>query len=107
MANEAIIRALLNQANQAGAWPPTSAPTFAQAQQSPAQGVYTIGPGPEYNKWDEALMQRGRIRIPKELDDPQTWLGQPHIKSFLERDGVDREDLPDGSVILSRKAFTS
>jgi len=83
---------------------PFAPPIFAQA---PANTVYTIGPGPEYNKWDETLAERGRIRIPKELDEPQTWLNQPHIKSFLDNGGIDRQDLPDGSVILSRKAFTS
>lgn len=75
--------------------------------QDARDSVHTITPGPEYNKWDEALQQHGRIRIPKELDEPQQWLNQDHFKTFLERGGIDREDRPDGSVILSRKAFTS
>ncbi len=74
---------------------------------APANNVYTISPGPEYNKWDEALRERGRIRLPRELDDPQTWLGQDHIKTFLNNTGTEREDLPDGSVILTRRSFTS
>lgn len=69
--------------------------------------VHTIEPGPEYDKWDEALQQHGRIRLPKELDEPQKWLNQDHIKAFIDRGGIDREDRPDGSVILSIKTPTS
>ena len=85
---------------------PWALPIFAQAAPQP-KPVYTIGPGPEYDKWDEALMQRGQIRIPKELDGPQQWLEQPHIKTFLEQGGIDRQDMPDGSVILTRQTPTS
>jgi hypothetical protein len=81
--------------------PTGASPAFQQQPAPQADGVYTIGEGPEYNKWDEALQARGRIRIPKELDNPQSWLNAPHLKGLLEN--VDRQDLPDGSVILSRK----
>ena len=67
--------------------------------------VHTIERGPEYNKWDEALQEHGRIRNPKELDEPQKWLNQEQFKPLLDR--IDREDRPDGSVILSKKVPTS
>jgi len=66
---------------------------------------HTINEGPEYDKWDEALRERGAIRIPKERDNPQEWMNQ-HEK-MLQKEGIDREDRPDGSVILRKKALTS
>jgi muramidase (phage lysozyme) len=80
---------------------------YAQADINTESSIHTIKEGPEYNKWDEALQKYGAIRIPKELDEPQKWLDHEHIKDFLKRNGVDREDRPDGSVILSKKALTS
>lgn len=59
---------------------------------------YTITPGLDYNKWDEALFQHGAIHLPHTLDSPQQWLNHPHFKDFLN--DIDREDLPDGGVIL-------
>lgn len=66
---------------------------------------HTIERGPEYDKWDEALTAHGTIRIPKELDNPQGWMNQ-HEKS-LNSKGIDREDRPDGSVILRKRTPTS
>lgn len=71
-----------------------------QAVPNPDQRIHTIADGPEFNKWDEALHNRGAIRIPRELDEPQTWLNQDHIQKILKGMGADREDFPDGSVIL-------
>jgi hypothetical protein len=65
-----------------------------------APGPYTISEGPEYNKWDEALREKGIIRIPKELDGPQEWLNADHFRKMLEQGGIGRRDEPDGSVIL-------
>lgn len=83
---------------------------LAQALMQPAQpvppaGPYNIEDGPDFNKWDEALQQHGTIRLPKERDNPQEWLSRPQFEDILK--DVDRRDLPDGSVILSKKAFTS
>lgn len=74
---------------------------------APTPSPYVITPGPDYNKWDEALHRHGRILLPKSLDEPQQWLNQKHFQDFLQGNGVDRQDLPDGSVILSKQAFTS
>lgn len=74
---------------------------------SQPDNIHTIARGPEYDKWDEALQEHGRIRIPKELDDPQKWLSQDFIEQMLKGNGIDREDRPDGSVILTRIAPTS
>jgi hypothetical protein len=80
----------------------------AHAEERPNdRGIHTISDGPEYNKWDEALREHGRIRIPKKLDEPQKWLDQEHFKKMLEQSGIDREDRPDGSVILSLRGPTS
>lgn len=78
---------------------------YAQADTSPE--VHTITSGPEYDKWDEALQKYGAIRIPKGLDEPQKWLNQDHLKIFLDQNGIEREDKPDGSVVLSKKALVS
>lgn len=77
------------------------------AADDPYKDAYTITEGPDYNKWDEALAKHGRIRLPKELNEPQKWLDQDHFKSLLKGNDIDREDQPDGSVILSRKMVTS
>lgn len=102
---ESLMTAPQAQASSSPLWngltQPNAGPVFAQQAASQSGNVYSIGEGPEYNKWDEALQARGRIRIPKELDNPQEWLNAPHLKTFLK--DVDREDLPDGSVILSRR----
>lgn len=74
---------------------------------APSSGPYTIEDGPEYNKWIDVLAERGTIRLPKERDDPQQWLSRPDMLDMLERGKIDRRDLPDGSVVLSRKAYTS
>jgi hypothetical protein len=68
---------------------------------------HVITRGPEYDKWDEALYAHGRILLPKELDEPQQWLNAPHLQNSDLWDRVDRQDQPDGSVILSLKAPTS
>jgi hypothetical protein len=90
--------------------PPSAlAMILAQAQggQAPEDNVHTISDGPEYEKWDEALHNHGAIRIPKELDEPQKWLGQDHIQRILKGMGADREDRPDGSVVLRLQQPTS
>lgn len=76
---------------------PWAPPIFAQ---QPADNIYTIKPGPDYDKWDEALQAHGRILLPKALDEPQTWLNAPHFQRFLQ--DYHREDMPDGSVVLSK-----
>jgi len=81
--------------------------TQYSAPVAPPENIHTISPGPEYNKWDETLQEHGRIRIPKELDEPQVWLSQEHIKRMLDGNNIDREDRPDGSVILSIRTPTS
>jgi len=78
--------------------------TQAQSDTKPGE-VHTIQDGPEYNKWDEALDHYGAIRLPKELDNPQKWLNQK--TKMLEDNGIDREDRPDGSVILRKRVPTS
>jgi len=77
---------------------------FAQIIPSVPQ-PHNIEDGPEYNKWDEALQQYGTIRLPKERDEPQKWMNK--FNDILKSNGIDREDRPDGSVILSKKALTS
>lgn len=72
-----------------------------------APGVHTIDDGPEFEKWDEALIKHGAIRMPKHLNEPQQWLSQDHFKKLLDSNGILREDRPDGSVILYRRNPTS
>lgn len=79
---------------------------LAQAMPSAPQ-IHNIEDGPEYNKWIDVLAQRGTIRLPMERDNPQQWLSRPDMLDMLEKGGIDRRDLPDGSVVLSRKALTS
>lgn len=76
-----------------------------EPQQMAQESVHTIERGPEFDKWDEALQQHGRIRLPKDLDEPQKWLNKDQFKGLLQN--IDREDKPDGSVILSKRATTS
>lgn len=62
---------------------------------------HDIEDGPEFDKWDEALDQYGTIRLPKERNNPQEWLNRDQYKDFLK--DIDREDQPDGSVILRKR----
>jgi len=103
---QSLIRDLAQQPQQQTMWDGLNNAGQKLAQILPAAPQpHNIEDGPEYNKWDEALRHYGTIRLPKERDNPQEWLNQEHFQNILK--DVDRRDLPDGSVILSRRAFTS